>query len=107
MSIFKSVGMGLIVGFSSVLLHNLYSPFGLIAALLLTFVGIRAIGQLFFFRRYQVIFSLAWLLVVIRAGSPGLADEILVYGNTPGNIFLLGGLVVLLLELITPKSSNR
>jgi predicted outer membrane lipoprotein len=98
MNIFKSIGMGLIVGFSSVLLHNLYSPFGIIAALLLTFVGVRATGQLFFFRRYQVIFSLAWLLVVIRA---------LVYGNTPGNIFLLGGLVVLLLGLITPKSLNR
>lgn len=107
MSIFKSVGLGLIVGFSSVLLHNHNLPFGLIAALLLTFVGIRSIGQLFFFRRYQVFFSLSWLLVVIRAGSPGFADEILVYGNTPGNIFLLGGLVVLLLGLIAPKSLKR
>jgi hypothetical protein len=107
MSIFKSVGLGLIVGFSSVLLHNHNLPFGLIAALLLTFVGIRSIGQLYFFRRYQVFFSLSWLLVVIRAGSPGFADEILVYGNTPGNIFLLGGLVVLLLGLIAPKSLKR
>jgi hypothetical protein len=107
MSIFKSVGLGLIVGFSSVLLHNHNLPFGLIAALLLTFVGIRSIGQLYFFRRYQVFFSLSWLLVVIRAGSPGFADEILVYGNTPGNIFLLGGLVVLLLGLIAPKTLKR
>jgi len=107
MSMFNSICMGLIVGFSSVLLHNLYSPFGLIAALLLAFVGLRGIGQLYFFRRYQVIFSLTWLLVAIRAGSPGLADEILVYGNTSGNIFLLGGLAVLLLGLITPKSLNR
>jgi hypothetical protein len=58
-------------------------------------------------KRYQVFTSLAWLLVVIRAGSIGFADEILIYGNTSGSIFLLGGFLALLLGLISKRTFSR
>ena len=107
MKLAKSILLGLLIGFSSTLLHNIFPPFGLVGALALTFLGVRVSGQLFMLKRYQFLTSLAWLIVVIRAGSIGFADEILIYGNTTGNIFLLGGFLVIILGLLTKKSFSR
>ena len=107
MRIFKSIALGLLIGFSATLLHNVFPPFGLIGSLVLTFLGIRVAGQIFLLTRYQVLTALAWLFIVIRAGSMGFADEILIYGNTTGNIFLLGGFLVIILGLLTRKSFSR
>lgn len=107
MKLAKSILLGLLIGFSSTLLHNIFPPFVLVGALALTFLGVRVSGQLFMLKRYQVFTSLAWLLVVIRAGSVGFADEILIYGNTTGNIFLLGGFLALLLGLISKRTFSR
>jgi hypothetical protein len=65
------------------------------------------IGQTLFKIGYQLIAALAWLAVVVKAGTPGTGDELLIYGNTYGNLFLLGGLVALLLGLIVKKSNFR
>jgi hypothetical protein len=89
------------------MLHNLYSPYGYIASLILTFLGIRVIGQILFKISYQLIAALAWLVVVVKAGTPGAGDELLIYGNTYGNLFLLGGLFALLLGLLVKKSNFR
>ncbi|MEY2723571.1 MAG: hypothetical protein RLZZ147_510 [Actinomycetota bacterium] len=107
MKLAKSILLGLLIGFSSTLLHNIFPPFGLVGALALTFLGVRVSGQLFMLKRYQFLTSLAWLIVVIRAGSIGFADEILIYGNTTGNIFLLGGFLALLLGLISKRTFSR
>jgi hypothetical protein len=45
--------------------------------------------------------------VVVKAGTPGAGDELLIYGNTYGNLFLLGGLLALLLGLLAKKSNSR
>lgn len=107
MKIIESALFGVIIGFCATLLHNFAPPFGFIAALILTFFGIRAVGQSFFYLRYQVIAAATWLAVVIRAGTPGLGDEILIYGNTYGNLFLLCGFVTAVASLIKlPSRSN-
>ena len=107
MKTIKSIIFGAFIGFCATMLHNLYSPYGFIASLLLTFLGIRVIGQTLFKISYQLIAALAWLVVVVKAGTPGTGDELLIYGNTYGNLFLLGGLVALLLGLIVKKSNFR
>jgi hypothetical protein len=42
----------------------------------------------------------------VRAGTPGNGDEILVYGNTYGNLFLLGGFISIVLALFTARSKS-
>jgi uncharacterized membrane protein YeaQ/YmgE (transglycosylase-associated protein family) len=106
MKIFKAISIGLIVGFSATLLHNIYPPVGLIAALILTYLGVKVSGELFYTRKYQILTSLAWLIVVFRAGSPGFSDEILIYGNLAGNIFLVFGFLTLLIGIILNRSRN-
>lgn len=107
MNLIKSIVFGALIGFSATMLHNLYSPYGYVASLVLTFLGIRVIGQTLFKIRYQLIAALAWLAVLVKAGTPGNGDELLIYGNTYGNLFLTGGLVALLLGLIVKKSNIR
>ncbi len=107
MKFLKSVFLGLLVGFSATLLHNIFPPFGLIGAIILTYLGVRVSEQIFIFKRYQIYTSLAWLLVVVRAGSMGFADELLIYGNTTGNIFLVGGFLALLFGFFSKNSITR
>jgi len=99
MNTIKSIIFGALIGFCATMLHNLYTPYGFIASLILTFLGIRVIGQTLFKVSYQIITALAWLVVVVKAGTPGTGDELLIYGNTYGNLFLIGGLIALLLGL--------
>jgi uncharacterized membrane protein YeaQ/YmgE (transglycosylase-associated protein family) len=107
MKTIKSIIFGAFIGFCATMLHNLYSPYGFIASLLLTFLGIRVIGQTLFKISYQLTAALAWLLVVLKAGTPGTGDELLIYGNTYGNLFLIGGLIALFLGLFVKKSNFR
>jgi hypothetical protein len=74
--------------------------------LILTFLGIKVVGQRFFYLRYQIYAAAAWLAVVIRAGTPGNGDEILVYGNTYGNLFRTGGFFALVAALVTTRSKR-
>ena len=106
MNILKSLFFGSLIGFCSVLLHNFTPPFGFIASLILTFLGVRVVGQRFFYLRYQIYASAAWLAVVVRAGTPGNGDEILVYGNTYGNLFLLCGFIAIVTALVTRRSKS-
>ena len=107
MKIFQSIIFGAFIGFCATMLHNIYNPYGFIASLLLTYLSIKAIGQTFFYTRYQFFAAISWLLVVVKAGSPGAGNEILIYGNTYGNLFLVGGFIILILGLITKKSNFR
>ena len=107
MKFLKSVFLGLLVGFSATLLHNIFPPFGLIGAIILTYLGVKVSEQIFIFKRYQIYTSLAWLLVVVRAGSIGFADELLIHGNTTGNVFMVGGFLALLFGFFSKTSFTR
>jgi len=107
MKFLKSVFLGLLVGFSATLLHNIFPPFGLIGAIILTYLGVKVSEHIFIFKRYQIYTSLAWLLVVVRAGSIGFADELLIYGNTSGNVFMIGGFLAILFGFFSKTSFTR
>ena len=105
MKAIRSLLLGTLIGFCAVMLHNIYPPFGFIGSILLTFIGMNVLSKTFFYFRYQVIASAAWLAVVLLAGNPGSGDEILIYGNTYGNIFLIVGFITLIISLVRPRRS--
>ena len=105
MKVIRSLVLGTIIGFCAIMLHNVYPPFGFIGSILLTFIGMNIASKTFFYLRYQVLASAAWLSVVLLAGNPGSGDEILIYGNTYGNIFLITGFITLIISLVRPRRS--
>lgn len=107
MKFIKSVLFGALIAFGTILLHNYTPPFGFIASLLLIFLGMRVVGQSLYYLRYQVLAGATWLAVVIRAGTPGNGDEILIYGNTYGNLFLISGFAAVVFSLILSRSNSR
>ena len=94
---YKLVGAiiwGALLGFIGVVFHNELQPFGLLFALLVTIVAMNFSGQLFGARKFKLLVAISWLFVVLRAGTYGLSSEILIISNPYGNIFLIGGLLL-------------
>lgn len=90
---------GAIVGFIGVVLHNAWSPFGLAFALVETATGICLAGRYWGRRRYAFFAAIGWVALVTRAASHGVSYELLIYGNTNGEIFFYGGTIATLLAL--------
>ncbi|NQW05985.1 MAG: hypothetical protein HQ476_01245 [SAR202 cluster bacterium] len=88
------------MGFIGVILHNAFSPVGIFLALITTLVAINFAGYLFGSRRFKVIAAVAWLLVALRAGTYGQSEEILIISNLNGNLFLLGGLLIVVVAAL-------
>ena len=105
MKVIRSLSLGTIIAFCAIMLHNVYPPFGFIGSIVLTFMGMNIASKTFFYLRYQVLASAAWLAVVLFAGNPGSGNEVLVYGNTYGNIFLIVGFITLIISLVRPRRS--
>jgi hypothetical protein len=101
-----SIIFGAFLGFTATILHNAWHPIGFALSLLATYLGIKLLGIKLYFRRFKIVTALAWLLVVVRAGNPGLGDELLIYGNSYGNQFLLFGFIAAVIAVVTPKSAN-
>lgn len=95
-----SIISGVALGVATVLVHNLWPPFGLIFVIISIFVGIRLIGKIWRGRAVRILAALAWLAVVTRAGSVGNGDEILILGNEIGNFFIFLGLVSAILASV-------
>jgi hypothetical protein len=53
-------------------------------------------------RSYKFIASIAWTLVVLRAGFPGLNDEYLIQGGAIGESLINFGFIVIVIAIITP-----
>lgn len=102
----KSLIFGAFVGFTATILHNAWQPAGLVAALLVTFLGIKLLGMKYYYRRFKVIAAIGWLAVALRASSVGLGDELLIYANTYGNLFLLLGFITLVVTVLLPKAAS-
>jgi hypothetical protein len=74
----------------------------LIVSLLATGLGIWATGRLWGKRSYKFIASIAWALVVLRAGFPGLNEEYLVQGDTLGVSLVNFGFIAIVIAIVTP-----
>ena len=96
MKLLGSMIWGLLLGAAAVLLHDAYLPFGLILALLGSSIGVWLVGRLWGRRRYKLMTVVAWVAVVLRAGTLGTGNELLVQGNFSGNALVVGGFLILL-----------
>ncbi len=104
MNLIQSTFLGALIAFCGVMLHNFSQPFGLAVSLFLTYLGFKVVGQKFIYLRYQVIAAASWLALVIRASTPWSGDEILITGNTFGNLFLLGGFTTIVISMVKSRS---
>jgi hypothetical protein len=93
---------GAALGASSIFIHSYYPPIGLILSLIATGLGIWATGRMWGKRSYKFIASIAWSLVVLRAGFPGLNDEYLIQGDTIGVSLINFGFIAIVVAIITP-----
>jgi hypothetical protein len=97
-----SLLFGAALGASSIFIHSYYPPIGLMLSLIATGLGIWATGRIWGKRSYKFIASIAWSLVVLRAGFPGLNDEYLIQGDTIGVSLINFGFIAIVVAIITP-----
>ena len=97
-----SLLFGAALGASSIFIYSSYPPAGLIVSLLATGLGIWATGRLWGKRSYKFIAAIAWALVVLRAGFPGLNEEYLVQGDTLGVSLINFGFIAIVIAIVTP-----
>jgi hypothetical protein len=97
-----SLLFGAALGANSIFLHSFYPPVGLVVSLVATGMGIWATGRLWGKRVYKFIAAIAWALVVLRAGFPGLNEEYLVQGDTIGVSLINFGFIAIVIAIITP-----
>jgi hypothetical protein len=97
-----SILLGSALGAGSVFLHGSLKPLGLFLSLAATCAGVWSIGRIWGGRNLRIIASFAWLLVVLRAGFPGVSDEYLIEGTAVGVSLINGGFLILLLAVLLP-----
>ncbi|MEY3848769.1 MAG: hypothetical protein RLZ20_269 [Actinomycetota bacterium] len=97
-----SVLFGAALGASAIFIHSLYPPIGLIISLIATGIGIWATGRLWGKRTYKFIASIAWALVVLRAGFPGLNEEYLIQGDAIGTSLINFGFIAIVIAIVSP-----
>ena len=103
MKYLNSIIFGAFLGFTATILHNAWQPAGLIASLMVTYLGIKLLGIKYYFKRFKLLCAISWLTVVLRGSTVGLGGELLIYGNTFGNLFLLLGFLTLVLAVLLPR----
>ena len=97
-----SLVTGLVLGASSVFIHGLFPPFGLVLSIAATCCGIWAAGRVWGSRTCRFIAAAAWGFVVLRAVYPGVNQEFLILGNTTGFILVNFGLIAVVISILTP-----
>ena len=102
MKVIYSLIFGAALGASSIFIYSFYPPLGLIVSLFATGLGIWATGRLWGKRSYKFVASIAWALVVLRAGFPGLNEEYLVQGGTLGVSLINFGFIAIVIAIVTP-----
>ena len=90
-----SIFIGAFLGVGSTFLHLVLPPFGFIFAIISSVVGIWAIGRMWGKRYLKAIAACAWVFVVMRGGSPGLSNEILIQGDALGSALINIGFIAI------------
>jgi hypothetical protein len=102
MKFIYSAAFGVLSAIAAVLLHIFYPPFGLVIALLGSATTIWAVGRHYGSRSTKLLASLAWGLIVWRASSFGVGNELLIQGNAEGSALVFLGLISLLIVTALP-----
>jgi hypothetical protein len=102
MKFIYSAVLGVLSAIAAVLLHIFYPPVGLVIALLGSATTIWAIGRHYGSRSVKLLASVAWGLIILRASSFGVGNELLVQGNPEGSALFFIGLISLIIVTALP-----
>ena len=83
-------------------MHTSFAPLGLIFVLISTVAGIWSIGRMWGGKTLRILASVAWTMVVLRAGFPGVNDEYLIEGTAVGISLINCGFLALVLAVLLP-----
>ena len=89
-----SLIFGALIAIGATLIHQTLPPFGLLVSLSATFTAIWWVGRYFGKKRYKLWALLGWLIVIVRAGSFGVGQELLIQGDYAGSALLLVGFLL-------------
>ena len=88
-----SLLFGAAIAVSSTLIHQTLPPLGVSVGIIATYLGIWYIGRRYGKRRYKFYALIAWLIVIGKAGSFGVGQELLIQGDNPGSALLMIGFI--------------
>lgn len=91
------------MGVSSTFLHNSYRPFGLIIAIVATWLGAYLVREMYLSRFSSFSFAIGWVFIIVQGSTLGNGGELLIESNGYGNILVLTGIVILLLSITRAK----
>ena len=95
MRVIYSIIIGALLALGSILLHLVLPPFGCLFALVSSMVGVWAIGRTWGRRYLKVIAGFVWVIIVLRGGTPGLSNEILIQGDAIGSALINIGFIAI------------
>lgn len=103
MRVIYSIIIGALLALGSILLHLVLPPFGFLFALISSMAGIWAIGRSWGKRYLKVIAGCVWVIIVMRGGTPGLSNEILIQADALGSALInIGFIAIFTAVAITP-----
>jgi hypothetical protein len=94
MKFLLSVGLGAATALAATLIHQSLPPLGVIVAITSTYTAIWWLGRYLGKKRYKFLALIAWIAVIIRAGTFGAGQEILIMGDNTGSSLLFIGFLV-------------
>jgi len=89
-----SLLFGAVVALGATLIHATQPPVGVIIALIGSYMCIRWVGRYFGKKRYKLIALFGWFMVIIRAGTFGVGQELLIQGDNSGTTLLFIGFIL-------------
>jgi len=89
-----SLIFGAVVAIGATLIHPTRPPVGVILALIGSYMCIRWIGRFFGKKRYKLIALFGWFIVIVRAGTFGVGQELLIQGDNSGTALLFIGFIL-------------
>ncbi len=95
-----SLLFGAAVAVSSTLIHQTLPPLGVSVGIIATYLGIWYIGRRYGTRRYKFYALIAWLIVIGKAGSFGVGQELLIQGDNPGSALLMIGFITCVVAVL-------
>jgi hypothetical protein len=95
-----SLLFGAFIAIAATLIHPSIPPFGVVIAIISTFTAIWWIGRRYGRKRFKFLALVAWLLVIIRAGTFGAGQELLIQGDNAGSALLFIGFLAGLLAAL-------
>jgi hypothetical protein len=94
MNFLFSIGLGAATAIAATLIHQSLPPLGVIIAITSTYTAIWWLGRYSGKKRYKFLALAAWITVIIRAGTFGAGQELLILGDNAGSSLLFIGFLV-------------